>query len=187
MKMMRKKTCGAQYGRFRILKAGRFGWCIAMNENQVQDEMQVCKAVIINPAGWYLVQLRDDIPTITYPGHWCLFGGAINPGEPKADGMRRELEEELGFRPALLTPIMRFDYAIPQHGVRLRQVAVYQALIDEAEIAGLELHEGAAMQFMTPTELMQQSKVVPWDLCMVMMHANVLPHPKLLSSAPSLD
>jgi hypothetical protein len=62
MKMMRKKTCGAQYGRFRILKAGRFGWCIAMNENQVQDEMQVCKAVIINPAGWYLVQLRDDPP-----------------------------------------------------------------------------------------------------------------------------
>ena len=158
-----------------------------MSENRIKDEMQVCKAVIINPAGWYLMQLRDDIPTIAYPGHWCLFGGAINPGESEADGIRRELEEELVFRPAVLTPIMRFDYAIPQHGVRLRQVAVYQALIDEAEIAYLELHEGAEMRFMTLAGLIQQSKVVPWDLCIVMMHANVLPHPELLSSSPSLD
>jgi 8-oxo-dGTP pyrophosphatase MutT (NUDIX family) len=156
-------------------------------ENRVLDEMQVCKAVIMDPAGRYLMQLRDDIATIAYPGHWCLFGGAVDPGESEIDGMRRELEEELVFKPVNLIPIMRFEYTIPQHGVRLRRVAVFEAIIDADEIDALVLNEGAEMRFMTLDELKRSPKAVPWDLCMVMMHANVLPYPELLSSSPALD
>ena len=35
------------------------------------------KAIIIDAQGRYLFQLRDDIPTITFPGYWGLFGGAL--------------------------------------------------------------------------------------------------------------
>lgn len=157
-----------------------------MNDNRVIDEMQVCKALIIDRAGRYLMQLRDDIPTIAYPGHWCLFGGAVETGEDEQHGMRRELDEELGFKPARLNPCLRFEYSIPQHGVRIRRVAVFEAEIDAAEIKALVLNEGSEMRFMTIDGLLRQDKIVPWDLCMVMMHANVLPHPELLSSSASL-
>jgi 8-oxo-dGTP diphosphatase len=158
-----------------------------MNDNRVIDEMQVCKALIIDSAGRYLMQSRDDIPTIAYPGHWCLFGGAVEPGEAEFDGMRRELLEELCFDPTHLRPTMRFEYSIPRHGVRVRRVAVFETEIDDAEIDKLILNEGAEMRFMSVHDLLLQDRVVPWDLCMVMMHANVLPHPELLSSSPSLD
>lgn len=158
-----------------------------MNDNRVIDEMQVCKALIIDRAGRYLMQLRDDIPTIAYPGHWCLFGGAVEPGEDEQQGMRRELDEELGFKPDRLTPTMRFDYSIPQHGVRVRRVAVFETGIRDLEIKGLVLNEGAEMCFMSLGDLLRRDKIVPWDLCMVMMHASVLPNPELLSSSASLD
>jgi 8-oxo-dGTP pyrophosphatase MutT (NUDIX family) len=157
-----------------------------METNRILDELQVCKALITNSAGLYLMQLRDDIPTISYPGHWCLFGGAVEPGEDDLQGMARELEEELAFKPPHLTSTMRFEYSIPRHGVRIRRVAVFETRIDDAEIQKLVLNEGAEMRFLSVQDLMLESKVVPWDMCMVMMHANVLPYPNLLSSSPSL-
>ncbi|MDA9975375.1 NUDIX domain-containing protein [Alphaproteobacteria bacterium] len=158
-----------------------------MNDNRVIDEMQVCKALIIDSAGRYLMQLRDDIPKIAYPGHWCLFGGAVEANEDDLVGMRRELLEELAFDPSLLAPAMRFEYSIPQHGVRIRRVAVFETKIDDFEIKDLVLSEGTEMRFLNWRDLSLQDKVVPWDLCTVMMHANVLPRPELLSSSVSMD
>jgi len=43
------------------------------------------------------LQLRDDIPTIFYPGCWTLFGGHLEPGEDPLVGIRREIWEEIGF------------------------------------------------------------------------------------------
>ncbi len=157
-----------------------------MRDNRVIDEMQVCKALIFDRSGRYLMQLRDDKPTIAYPDHWCLFGGAIETGEDELTGMRRELREELRFEPGHLAPALRFEYSIPQHGVPIRRVAVFEAEIPDTAIPDLVLNEGAEMRFMTVHDLLRQDKVVPWDLCMVMMHANVLPNPELLSSSPSL-
>ena len=52
-------------------------------------------ALITVEDGRYLMQLRDDIPRIFYPGHWGCFGGAVGPGESGLIALRRELEEEL--------------------------------------------------------------------------------------------
>ena len=57
----------------------------------------------------YLMQLRDDIPTIVYPGHWAFFGGHLNPGESPDAAVRRELQEEIGYAPSQLTFFQRFD------------------------------------------------------------------------------
>lgn len=155
-----------------------------MTDAVIPEELQVVKALIVNPDGHYLMQLRDDIPHIAYPGHWSLFGGAVEPGESDESGMRRELEEELCFQPLEIKPLIRFEYTIPQHGIRVRRVVAFEALIDVSAIAGLELREGAAMGFRTVDELSVQSNVVPWDLCMVQMHARVLPFPHLLATKP---
>ena len=50
--------------------------------------------------GRWLLQLRDDIDSIIYPGHWGLFGGHVEPGESAAEAVQRELEEEISWRPS---------------------------------------------------------------------------------------
>jgi 8-oxo-dGTP diphosphatase len=54
---------------------------------------------VLRQNGRYLMQLRDDKPTILYPGHWGLFGGHLEPGEAADVGVRRELLEEIGYCP----------------------------------------------------------------------------------------
>jgi 8-oxo-dGTP pyrophosphatase MutT (NUDIX family) len=51
---------------------------------------------VILVSGAYVLQLRDDIPGIAYPGMWTLFGGALEPDEEPGHGLRREITEELG-------------------------------------------------------------------------------------------
>ena len=50
-------------------------------------------AIIIGSDGRYLLQQRDDKPDIFYPGHWGLFGGALESGETPAEGLARELRD----------------------------------------------------------------------------------------------
>lgn len=51
----------------------------------------------------FLLQLRDDIPNIVYPGHWAFCGGHLDPGETADQAVVRELEEEIGYVPPRLT------------------------------------------------------------------------------------
>lgn len=51
----------------------------------------------------FLMQLRDDIPGIVYPGCWGLFGGYLEPGETPEAGLKREVEEEINY--TVISPI----------------------------------------------------------------------------------
>ena len=53
----------------------------------------------------WLMQLRDDLETIIYPGHWGLFGGHLDPGESAAEALMRELQEEIGWAPQAAPPL----------------------------------------------------------------------------------
>jgi len=49
----------------------------------------------------WLLQLRDDIDTIIYPGHWGLFGGHLESGESASEAVMRELQEEINWSPTV--------------------------------------------------------------------------------------
>lgn len=52
---------------------------------------------ILHRDGFFLMQLRDDLPHIVHPGCWAFFGGHLEPGEARLAGLQRELTEELGY------------------------------------------------------------------------------------------
>jgi len=47
----------------------------------------------------FLMQLRDNIPSITHPGFWAFFGGHLYPGEAPEVACQRGLLEEIGYCP----------------------------------------------------------------------------------------
>src|ERR1700674_5416517 len=61
-------------------------------------------AIIALPGKRYLMQLRDQKPNIFYPGHWGVFGGAIDVGETPEQCLYREIEEELGLSDIIFQP-----------------------------------------------------------------------------------
>lgn len=83
-------------------------------------------AAILTVRDRYALQLRDDLPTIPFPGHWGLFGGEVNPGETPIAAIRREVLEELEldvveWRPVWEVPYRRFFDGEP------RVVAIFTA------------------------------------------------------------
>ena len=75
-------------------------------------------ALIVVDSANYLLQLRDQKPGIFYPGHWGLFGGALDPGETPDAALRRELFEELGFAPRDISYFTEFAFDFAPHGGR---------------------------------------------------------------------
>ena len=59
--------------------------------------------------GRWLLQLRDDLDTILYPGHWGLFGGHLDPGETPQQAVMRELQEEISWVPQTLPQLWFSD------------------------------------------------------------------------------
>jgi len=66
-----------------------------------QTPVEVAIALLYQD-GHFLLQLRDNIPGILYPGYWAFFGGHLDPGEDALTGVKRELFEEIGYAPPRL-------------------------------------------------------------------------------------
>ena len=71
-------------------------------------QIPVAMAIIYQESK-YLMQLRDDLPSILYPGVWGLFGGHLDPGEDPETGLKRELIEEINYQVEELTEFRRYE------------------------------------------------------------------------------
>ncbi|MGI5121509.1 NUDIX domain-containing protein [Marinactinospora thermotolerans] len=100
-----------------------------------------CVVMITNRAGEILLQHRDDIPGICWPGHWTMPGGQQEPGETWEQTALREVREETGIVPEDLREldVTPDDPAAPRP-------KVYTATWDGPESA-LVLGEGQALGF----------------------------------------
>lgn len=104
---------------------------------------------ILYSSGKFLLQLRDDIPGIIYPGCWGLFGGHLEPGETPAFALERELLEEIGYVPPMLS---EFGCYSDSKVVRY----VYHAPLT-VELNQLVLGEGWDMGLLTSEQILQGS------------------------------
>ncbi|MBD6614365.1 NUDIX domain-containing protein [Komarekiella sp. 'clone 1'] len=95
----------------------------------------------------FLMQLRDNIPGILYPGYWGLFGGHIEPGETPDVAVKREILEEIGYT---LPPFFEFGCYSDEKVVR----HVFQAPL-LVELNQLILSEGWDMGLMTLEDIRQ--------------------------------
>ena len=97
----------------------------------------------------FLMQLRDDIPNIVYPGHWGLFGGHLEPGETPEIAVKRELLEEISYAPPNL---LEFGCYPDEKAI----LHVYYAPLT-VELNQLVLLEGWDMDFLTIDNIKQGS------------------------------
>jgi len=126
-------------------------------------------AVILVDGSKYLMQLRDQKPTIFYPGHWGLFGGAVDDGESPEHAVRRELDEELAFRPTEIKFLTEFNFDLELIGCGKIYRRYYEIRAKGEEIASLSLTEGSALEAFVP-EILFTLRLTPYDSFALWLH-----------------
>jgi 8-oxo-dGTP pyrophosphatase MutT (NUDIX family) len=112
------------------------------------DPRPAAAVAILYRNGQFLLQLRDDLPHIRYPGHWAFFGGHVEAGESPAAAVQRELQEEIGYMP----PQVHYFRSDLTDAHVIRHV-FYAPLLIEPE--KLELNEGQDLGLSTIEEVHQ--------------------------------
>ena len=84
-----------------------------MSESRVALRRETASAILIDTAGRLLLQLRDDVPDILYPGMVGLFGGHREGNETFLECVVREVHEEISY---FVLP-EQFEYLAERHGV----------------------------------------------------------------------
>jgi 8-oxo-dGTP pyrophosphatase MutT (NUDIX family) len=135
-------------------------------------------ALMVTEDGRYLMQLRDANPEIILPNHWGCFGGTVDPGEDGAAAIRRELQEELEFRVHEVTFFTEMTILLPfaqPRGPRTDRMSFFLVPIDASSVRRMVQHEGADRRLFRPEALAAETRVAPWDLSAVLMHARRRP------------
>lgn len=95
----------------------------------------------------FLMQLRDNIPGILYPGYWGLFGGHIEADETPDIAVKREILEEIGYNlPSFVEFGCYFNERVVRH--------VFHAPL-LVELNELVLNEGWDMGLLTLEDINQ--------------------------------
>ncbi|HVA40079.1 MAG TPA: NUDIX domain-containing protein [Candidatus Binataceae bacterium] len=129
-------------------------------------------AILLVDGERYLLQLRDNFPHIFFPGHWGLFGGAIEPGETEDQALRREVEEEIGVGIGEATRFCRIILQLDRLNGRAIKRSYFESRITSAELARARLTEGARMQSFTAHEVLAMPRMKPNDAFVLWQHVN---------------
>lgn len=130
-------------------------------------------ALIVTEDGRYLLQRRDDRPDIWYPGHWGLFGGAVEANETPRAALQRELREELELDvdPSAVELFSQFDFDLTALGQDKVCRTFFVVRVSASHLPVLVLHEGAAMALFAAKQcLCGQVMMAPYDSFALFLH-----------------
>lgn len=120
-------------------------------------------AILQLPDGRYILQHRDDIPSIWYPGHWGCFGGAVDGDEDPIQALHREVNEELELQFETAEYFTRFDFDLGRLRMGTYYRNYYVIQITDEELSRCVLHEGQAMRAVAGDEALETLRMTPYD------------------------
>jgi len=129
-------------------------------------------AIIELDDGRYAMQLRDDLPSVWYPGQWGCFGGALDAGEDCETALRRELFEELEFVPSSVEYFTSIEFDMTVLGQGSCRRAYYVVRATGAEFAGFVLHEGQEIAALTGSQILDEVRTTPYDAFALFLYHN---------------
>ena len=115
-------------------------------ENLILQE--VVSVILMADNSSFLLQLRDDKPSIVFPDHWGLFGGTIESGESVCEAASRELEEEIEL------------HVTPKEIIEFRQYSLSNYRVHtcfchlKTPFTKLNIHEGADLGLFSINEIL---------------------------------
>jgi 8-oxo-dGTP pyrophosphatase MutT (NUDIX family) len=129
-------------------------------------------ALIVLPDRRYVLQLRDNLPTVFFPGHWGAFGGAMNDGETPLETLRRELQEELAVDVTedQISYVTRLDFDLSFIGQGVIGRWFYEVRMTEGQFGALKLGEGAAVAAFGAEEALTTLRMTPYDKFALWIH-----------------
>lgn len=104
-----------------------------------------------------LVMLRDDTPSIPFPGLWDFPGGGREAGETPQDCVLRETEEETGVRLIQSDLVWSRSFAGPTCVTWLFAAHLPICRSDSLKLGD----EGQRLEFMTPQHYMRHPRHIP--------------------------
>ena len=122
--------------------------------------------------GRYLMQHRDNVPSIWYPGLWGCFGGAVDEGENPLEALRRELYEELNVSITNAAYFTRFDFDLTTIGKGAYYRIYYVVPMSLGEREHVVLHEGQGVQAFSGEELLNDMRLAPYDAFALFLYHN---------------
>lgn len=127
-------------------------------------------ALMVTPDQCYLLQHRDPLPGIFFPGFWGCFGGALEPGETPEQAMRRELQEELSYSPRTITEFATLGLDFRFAGLARIPRIFFEIPIEAEDVDTMVLAEGQDLALVPGREIMTKPMIIPYDATVIWQH-----------------